>query len=149
MLASSRAGGETRFDRALGAAERLRDDLSEVPTGISSFTDRVLPLVFPTDDQRVFGSTLTRALAVDSPPPQSRNVEATTFSALGDLVGGRYFPKSAKRRLAVVFTDGESRPVDDEALARTLRDGHVLGPIFVRLWGRGERVFDPQGVVEP
>jgi hypothetical protein len=149
MLAASRPGGETRFERARAAAEDLRADLSEVPTGLASFTDRVLPLLFPTDDRRVFGSTLERALAVDAPPPQARKVEATTFSALTDLVVGHYFPSAAKRRLAVVFTDAESPPVDDGALARSLQDGRVLGPIFVRVWSARERVFDPEGVPEP
>src|SRR5260221_12886 len=91
-----------------------------------SFLSPLPALVFRPDGRRVFAGALGRALAVASPPPQARFVEATTFSALTDVVAGSYFPRSAKRRLAVVFTDGESRPVDDQAIARTLRDGHLL-----------------------
>jgi von Willebrand factor type A domain len=149
MLASSERAGQTRFARVRAAAQHLRIDLPEIPTGIASFTDRVLPLVLPTADESVFSSVLDKTLAVDSPPPQARSVEATTFSTLTDLVVGRYFVPSIKRRLAVVFTDGESRPVDDASIARTLRDAHVLGPIFVRVGGSKERVYDAQGVPEP
>ncbi len=149
MLASHGPGGETRFARARAAAERLRVELPELPAGIASFTDRVLPLLLPTSDLAVFSSVLDRALAVDSPPPQASNVEATTFASLTDLVVGRYFAPRAKRRLAVVLTDGESRPVDDAAVARTLRAGHVLGPIFVRIWAGDERVYDGRRVPEP
>lgn len=148
MLASKKPGGETRFARARAAAERLRDDLSEVPAGLASLTDRVLPLLLPTDDEAVFTSVLERALAVDSPPPQARAVEATTLASVTDLVAGRYFPTGVKRRLAIVLTDGESRPVNDQAVARALRRGHVLGPIFIRIWGAEERVYDGR-IAEP
>jgi hypothetical protein len=149
MLASSGAGGVTRFERARDAAARLREELSEVPTGLASLTDRVLPLALPTARAGVFGSTLERALSVDSPPPQVIARAATTLAALPDLVQGRLFSPVAKRRLAVVFTDGESRPVDDRAVARALQAGDVLGPVFVRVWNAGERVYGSDRVPEP
>jgi hypothetical protein len=67
MLASEEAGGETRFERARSAALRMRDELSTVPVGIASITDRTLPLLFPTANRDSFSSTLELALGVDRP----------------------------------------------------------------------------------
>jgi hypothetical protein len=149
MLASTRPGATTRFERAQAAAQRLRAQLQEVPTGLASLTDRVLPVVLPTADGRVFSSALTRALEVDSPPPQQRAIRATTLGALRDVVAGRYFPARIERRLVVVFTDGETQPLDSVSLVRALRRGEVLGPLFVHVWRPDELVFGPNGVPEP
>ena len=149
MLAAPRAGATSRFARAQAAAQRLHDALSDVPTGLASLTDRMLPLALPTADRRVFSSTLARSLAVDSPPPQQRATRATTLDSLRDVVAGRYFPARIERRLVVVFTDGETQPLDSAALTRTLRRGEVLGPLFVRVWSADELVFGPDGVPEP
>jgi hypothetical protein len=149
MLASRRPGVATRFDRAQAAAQRLRAALPEMPTGLASLTDRMLPLVLPTADARVFSSALVRALAVDSPPPQQRATRATTLDALRDVVAGRCFPARIERRLVVVFTDGATQPLESAPLVRALRRGEVLGPLFVHVWRADELVFGPDGVPEP
>ena len=83
MLASDEAGGETRFERARSAALRMRDELSTVPVGIASITDRTLPLLFPTANRDSFSSTLELALGVDRPASsEAGNVRATRFGAL-------------------------------------------------------------------
>ena len=41
----------------------------------------------------------------------------TTLAALGALQTRNFFPASAHHRVVVVFTDGESRPIDDASLA--------------------------------
>ena len=70
MLAASSPDAATRFDRARAAAQRLRTSLPEVPTGLASLTDRMLPVVLPTPDGRVFSSRapgLTRGRLAPAP----------------------------------------------------------------------------------
>src|SRR2546423_621322 len=50
MLATEGPGKRTRFERAREAARELRAAIPEVPVGLASMTDRVLPHVFPTTD---------------------------------------------------------------------------------------------------
>src|SRR4029079_7489118 len=52
MHASTRAGGTSGFDRALRAALRMRLALPELPSGIATMTDRVLPDLFPTPNEQ-------------------------------------------------------------------------------------------------
>ena len=50
MLASASPGAPTRFERAVGFGAALRSRVGDVPFGLASFTDRVLPHLFPTLD---------------------------------------------------------------------------------------------------
>ena len=148
MLASAGPGARTRFERAREAALAMRDALADVPVGVASFTDRVLPHLFATPRSEGFEATVTRALAVDRPPPLGRSTTRST--ALGTLVAipeRRYFSPQAERRLVVVFTDGESTPVDAARLRATYRRAEY-GAVFLRFWEPGERVFGPGGVPE-
>ena len=63
MLASSSSGEPSRFERAREDALALQAELPGVPIGIASLTDRVLPHLFPTVDQRVFRETMREAVA--------------------------------------------------------------------------------------
>lgn len=132
----------SRLDRARAAAGRIRAELPDVPVGIASLTDRVLPHLFPTPRHESFAATVARAVAIDRPPPLRRPVSgrATALSALSALATQNYFPPRARRRVVVVLTDGESAPVAAEPLAQTLRAARVRA-VFVRFWARDERVF--------
>lgn len=139
MTARAAAGAPTRLERAKRLALRLRAQLPDVPVGIASVTDRALPNVMPTTDPALFASTLEESVGIDRPPPsQLYKGRATTFEALVPLLTSHFFSATAKRRLVVVFTDGESSKVTPYLL-RTLRQ--QLEPVLVHVWAPGEEIF--------
>jgi hypothetical protein len=141
MMASKGPKRTTRLARAQRDAIAIRNALPEIPSGVASFTDRVLPALLPNADPSVFDNTVTHAIAIEQPPPADINVVATNLGNLNTLATGNYFDPTAKKRLAVVLTDGESRPFDAEKLAHSLgRAGIHL--VLVHVWANGEQVFD-------
>jgi len=133
MLASATAGSPTRLERATQIAERIRTAVPAVAAGIASVTDRVLPYALATSDEGVFVSTLQNAVAVDQPPPTNIYYDrATDLGVLSDIPGRSFFSPSVRKRVIVVLTDGESRPV---------RARRKLATVFVHVWQPGERVF--------
>ena len=149
MLARAGPGGSIRYERAQAAAMRFRDALGDVPVGIASFTDRVLPHLFPSADDDVFVATLRRSIGVDRPPPQgSFATTATRLEALETVVSRGYFSPTARSRLLVVLTDGESVPVSGPKLGAVFRRPPGVQTVFVHVWDQDERVYDA-GQVEP
>lgn len=150
MAASERPGSPTRLTRAVQAAVRLRAAISDVPAGVATLTDRVLPDLFPTGDAATFDATVTKVVGIDSPPPQGSDTVISTFSPLATIPGTGYFAKSAKHRLLVVFTDGESQPFAVAPIARALRGVDV---VLVHVWNANERVYGrsgrPEGAYRP
>jgi hypothetical protein len=145
MLAASSSGGRTRFQRARADAERLRATFPDVRFGVASLTDRLVPHLFPTSSQAAFGATLERAVGVDRPPPRDTRVRATSFAALADAPTWNFFSEDARRRLLVVFTDGEGQSNDPSALRFALQDEPVVQILFVQVWNDGEHVYDRNG----
>ena len=142
MLASAGSGAPTRLERAQTHAEELRAQLPGVPVGILSLTDRLLPHLFPTADESVFRSTLAKSIGIERPPPALFfSTRATQLNALAAVPERGFFSPSARKRVLVVYTDGESQPVDSEltrAFARTPR----VETLFVHVWGGGERIYE-------
>jgi len=148
MLASSRPGSPTRFARERAAAKKLRGSLVEVPVGVASLTDRLLPHLFPTPSLNTFTATVDRVLGIERPPPdRARRGVATAFPALAVLGSQNYFGEEAAKRVAVVFTDGESSPFDAPTLARPLERARVQ-TVFVHFWSPDERVYKRDGSLE-
>jgi hypothetical protein len=147
MLASTAPGGRTRLARAREAALRLHSELTEVPSGVATLTNRILPDLFPTGDSAAFASTLQH-VAIEQPPPQSIELNASTFAPLADIASEGYYTPAARRRLLVVLTDGESRAFSVSAVARALRSGPGISLVVVRVWAEDERVFGPSGEAE-
>ena len=148
MLAQTDSGSPRRFDRAKNAANEFRASLSGVPVGIASMTTRVLPHLFPGTNEDVFQATLDRSLGIERPPPPSGlTTVATDLSSLGTIRSLRYFSPSAKRRLVVVFTDGESTAVSNARVGTLFRRPPAIGLIFVQFWDEDERVY-ARGVPE-
>jgi hypothetical protein len=146
MLASAGSGEPTRFDRAQDDVIALQDQLREVPLGLASFTDRVLPHLFPTVDQRVFRETTREALGIERPPPStSFGTNVTSLDALGALPTLAFFAPKAKKRALVVFTDGESQPVS--TLGTDFAQEPRIGVTFVRMGDATERIWE-DGVEE-
>ena len=149
MLASEAAGEDTRFSRAQAAALRLRRDLPEIPMGLASLTDRVLPHLLATTNQAAFEATVRRTLAVDRPPPLQRaNRVASTFDALRSVPTRNFFAPSSKKRLVVYLTDGESRVFSPRRMRGSFRTGGT-GLAVVHIWKEGERVFRSGGAPDP
>jgi hypothetical protein len=147
MLASARPGAATRFERARRVALKLRDDLPEVPFGIVSMTDGVLPHVFPTTDRRVFATAVEDAVGVGRPFPGSFfSTIATSLDSLVAVPTRDYFSSTARKRLLVVLTDGETRPFEHD-LAAAFRRRPRIETIFVHLWDADERIYET-GVAE-
>jgi hypothetical protein len=140
MRASSAPGRPTRFARAQRLAREIRDALPQVPTGVATLTDRVLPHLFPTPDGAVFAETVDRALEPERPAPSEPAIQATDLSALAAVPEANLFGTSARRRLLVVLTDGESRPFDASEVGGTLAAAR-MGLVLVRVGNTDERVF--------
>jgi Ca-activated chloride channel family protein len=147
MQASAGPGGPTRLELAEQAALRIRRDIADVPSGLASFTDRVLPYLLPTPSLETFVSVLERSVGIDTPPPRDLNVQATTLFALADIARGGYFARSAQTRLLVVLTDGESRPYSAADTARILRAAGIR-LVLVRIGSARDRIYSPSGEVE-
>ncbi len=148
MLASAEPGAPTRFERARSLAIALGDRLPEVPIGVASITDDLLPHLFPTTDRRVFVATIEKSIDVERPPPSTLATVATALEGLASAPTKNYFPQSAQRRVLVVFTDGETRPVEfPSEFATAFRKAPRVQTVFVRLWGANERIYET-GVAE-
>lgn len=148
MLASTRAGSPTRFERAQDLALRLSEELPTVPLGLASMTDRVLPHAFPTTDRRVISAALHEAMGVERPGPSVSFTggPTTTLDSLAAVPRFNYFPPTARKRLLVVLTDGETRPPEQD-MSRAFRRRPAIETLFVRFWSADERIYE-SGVAE-
>jgi hypothetical protein len=147
MMASRGAGEPTRFDRATAAARQLREALGEVPVGIASMTDRVLPHLFPSSNPRSFDSVLSHAIGVDYPPSDAAgDAKTTDLGTTKFIPEGNYF-RGSQRRLLVLFTDAETKRIDLDELTGAFGSSGIK-TILLRFWAEGERVYAPDGVEE-
>ena len=141
MLASDGPDGATRFERAQDAASAIRDRIPQVRSGIISMTDRILPHVLPTTDRRVFEATLRRSIGVELPPPAfTYSTYATSYDVLAGIPQRRFYSPTAKKRILVVLTDGESRPFG-ATLGSAFPGRPPIETVFVRFWDAGERIY--------
>jgi hypothetical protein len=141
MEASAGPAQPTRLVRAKRLAARLETALRDVPVGIAGMTDRVLPDLMPTTDPALFARTLAQSVGIDEPPPSQayKHERASNLQALVPVVSSHFFLDSTKRRLVVLFTDGEASP-DLELFG--LGIGRNIRPVFVHVWAPGERIYD-------
>jgi hypothetical protein len=143
MRASSSPHGATRLARAVRAAIRMRVALHDVPSGVASMTDRVLPNVFPTSSDQVFSGALAETVGIERPPPKGLGDTATTYAALDTFAGTNFFSDGIAHRLVVLFTDGETAPYFAGDLREALRRPPHTRFVIVRFWGPDERIFSP------
>jgi hypothetical protein len=149
MAASLTPTSPTRLARAITAAVQLRAAIPEVPAGVATFTNRVLPDLLPVVDVAGFDAVVRRAVTIEDPPPSTKAVRSTNYADLDDIVTGNYFEPSVRRRVIVLLTDGESNPFDPGALANQLGVNHGYRFLAVRFWNQSEAVFDADGRPEP
>jgi len=138
----------TRLDRAAILAERMRAAIPDVPSGVATLTDRVLPDLLPVSDAAAFDATLSRAVGIEQPPPRQVSTRATTFAALASVPQAGYFDPSAQRRVVVVLTDGETSIFDPAPIERAFRKSGTSF-VGVRVWGANEAIYSAAGRRDP
>ena len=148
MLARPAATAPSRFERAIAAGLRMRWRLGGVSVGVGSLTDRPLPHLLPSPNVQAFSRVVQKALAVGTPPPEQRARRATDFGGLVDIADSAWFTPGTKRRLVVLFTDGESRRYSPTALLHSLAAAHMR-LIVVRVWRPAEAIYLPNGARDP
>jgi hypothetical protein len=141
MAAAPSPESPRRFDRAIETAERLHQRLANIPSGVATMTDRVVPSLFPTGNDEVFTAALEDALAIGQPPPRGYEDIGTDFASLDTFGSGTFYSPTAKRRVAIVLTDGESRPFDSALLQEALGAGPPVDFVVMRFWSRRDRVW--------
>ena len=91
----------------------------------------------------MFGSGLQRSVGIEPPPPdRAAGAVLTAFDALAPLQTHNFFAPGARRRVAVIVTDGETSPVSQLTVA-ALRRPPLLRLVLVRVWRPSERIFRP------
>jgi hypothetical protein len=149
MAAAGSPSGATRFERAVSLATRLRSSVPELPVGVATLTDRVLPHLFPTSRADSFHSVLDRAVGIERPGSVQRgNAVGTNLAALVSVPRTAFFTPEARRRVLVVFTDAETRPYDPTELRIEYRKRPV-SIALVRVGNDGDRVFVRGGRPDP
>jgi hypothetical protein len=148
MLASSGRGGRPRYARALAFARRLHAAFPEVPAGVASLNNRVLPYLFPTSQEEAFQHVLERAYGIETPPPEvSFGANISTLDALEDVAQRDYFSPGVTKRVMVVLTDAETLPFRVRPVLHDLRKAHVT-PVVVRFWRPQELIYRANGKTE-
>ena len=127
MVARQRAAARRRGSRARAtAAKELRAAMPEVPVGVASVTDRVLPHLFPTTSANAFTATVDRAIGIERPPPDRSGRGRVT--AFGSLAGARDEQLLRRRRGARGSRSSSPTarpPVRPRDAARAARRGRV------------------------
>jgi hypothetical protein len=149
MLAAAGPQSPDRFERARREALDVRRALPDVSVGIASLTNRLLPHLFPTTDQSAFASTVEQSIGIERPPPdQTGRLNVTNYAPLAFMERDNFFAAKTVRRLAIVFTDGETTFAPPEDLAQALAEPPGVQVVFVHVAEPGERVFDKSGLPE-
>jgi hypothetical protein len=137
-----------RLARAKAIALEVEHALPDVPMGIASWTDRVLPNLLPTVDRTLFERTLAQSVAIDRPPPSdTHHGRATTFDAMAQLLDSNYFSPGVQRRLVVVLTDGEATKISP--LLRLVPPEQRGTFLYVHVWNAADRIPGTRYVPDP
>jgi hypothetical protein len=154
MSARKSRGAPTRLARAIREAEGIIPKLGDIPVGVATMTDRVLPVLMPTPNMGLVLETFRQSLGIDRPPPSELyRGRATTLQALIPIANSNLFNPGVKHPILVVFTDGEAAPLRGNVgfdLARSME----VHPLFVHVWGPTERIYlhgrvDPRYLPDP
>jgi hypothetical protein len=144
MDAAAGPHAPSRLTQAKRLAIAIGTGISGIPVGVATFTDRVLPNLFPTVDTAAFSSTV-RSLRIGSPPPREQSQVATDFGPLAVMRRSGFFVPAQKRRALVLITDGESGPFDGSALGRALAAQPAVHVLVLRVGGGADRLYRSDG----
>jgi hypothetical protein len=141
MTARTGPRGLTRLERAKEEAEQVVPKLGDIPVGVASMTDRVLPDLMPTPNHFLFRRVVEQSVGIDRPPPsQLYRGRATTFSALEPIPRYNFYSPGVQHRILVVFTDGEATRINS-SIGYDLARAMTVHPLFVRVWAPTERIY--------
>jgi von Willebrand factor type A domain len=142
MSARNGPHGPTRLDLAEREARSLIPQLGDIPVGLATMTDRVLPNVMPTTNTGLVLETLDQSIGIDQPPPSQHYPErATQFQALFPIVNDHLFAPEVKHPILVVMTDGEATPLPRGNLGYDLAQQLSVPPLFVHVWSPNDRIY--------
>jgi hypothetical protein len=150
MSARSGPDSPTRLERAEREAESVLPQLGDIPVGIATMTDRVLPNLMPTTNEGLIRRTIDQSVGINKPPPSRYfPVRATSLqSALLPLTRYHLFPAGIRHPVLVVFTDGESDPLP-AGYGGIVANELTIPPLFVHVSEPDERVYDVRGHIDP
>jgi len=155
MSARSGPHALTRLARAKHEASALVPQLGDIPVGIATMTDRVLPDMMPTTNVGVALRTVDQSVRIDQPPPSLRYPDrATSLEALLPIGSDHLFPPGVKHPILVIFTDGEEQALPPFTSLDSLAQQVSIPPLFVHVWAPTEHIYnhgriDPNYVPDP
>jgi hypothetical protein len=142
MSARSGPQAPTRLARAKEEAKAVIPRLGDIPVGIATMTDRVLPSLMPTTNVGVALRTVDQSVWINQPPPSLRyHGRATTLEALVPIEEDRLFPPGIKHPILVIFTDGEEQPLPPFTDYASLAQQVTTPPLFVHVWAPTEHIY--------
>jgi hypothetical protein len=150
MSAQTSPDAPTRLDRAEHDVEELLPQMGDIPVGLATMTDRVLPNIMPTTNDALIRRVIDQSVGINEPPP-SRPYPylATSFqNALFPLPKSNLFPVGMRHPILVIFTDGESAPLPTTPYGGLASDQETIPPLFVHISAPNERVYLPSGKVD-
>jgi hypothetical protein len=149
MLASTSRQGRRRIERARQLALQVRAALPNVPVGVASLSDRVLPHLFPSSDPAAFGRTVETTIRAGNPSPIAGGRLGTDLTAIAAVPRLGFFESAHRRRALLVLTDGESAAVAASTLTAAFRGSQRTALVVVHIGAVGEKVYDHHGLPEP
>ena len=142
MLARSNPESATRLERAKADALTLRSAVPTLPVGLASLTDRTLPHLFPSPNENDFRATLAQSIGIERPPPVEQLLSRVTrLDTLGAVATQGFYSPTARKRILIVLTDGESLPQTNPHLSLLFHRPPGIETMFVQVSKPNERVF--------
>jgi hypothetical protein len=147
MAARTGSHGLTRLERAKQEAGQVIPKLGDIPVGIASMTDRVLPDLMPNPNLALVRRVLAQSVGINRPPPTQIYKVATTFAALYPIPTYNFYSPGVRHRILIVFTDGEAKPIRS-SIGYELARAMTVHPLFVHVWAPTERIY-AHGRIDP
>lgn len=149
MSARSALDAPTRLTRSKDEARTLIPKLGDLPVGIATMTDRVLPDLMPTTTTALALRTVNQSVRINEPPPGlNYRGRASTLEALTPIAGDHLFPPGVKHPILVIFTDGEMR-APPAITGYSFSQQVTVPPLFVHVWQPTDHIYSSQGQVDP
>jgi hypothetical protein len=149
MLARQAPTDSTRLERGKAAALKLRQDLANVPAGVATLSDRVIPNLFPVRDEPAFDATVQKVVDILQVPPLVPAPNVTNLAAITSVATQGFFTPGVRHRVVVLITDGEGHTDGEgqfapESIAPRFKDANVK-LMIVRVWAPSERIYGQDG----
>jgi hypothetical protein len=142
MSARRGPAAPTRLARAKQEARALIPRLGDIPVGMATMTDRVLPSLMPTTNIGVAFRTLDQSIWINQPPPSlPYQGRATPFQALVPVASDGLFAPDVRHPILVIFTDGEEHALPPFSSPESLAQQVAIPPLFVHVWAPTEHIY--------